>query len=132
MSLSLIFILALVSILSLAVVMTVLTRKWWSFKHLKISFPEIGEPPFSIFLKKTFGNAKLEKQIVLCWKKTERVVAQVFKQVGESRVALKIKEKTDHILGRNMVIPERETSSAFLKSIAEHKRKTQQEEVKEK
>ena len=126
MLLSPIFIFAAVSIFSAAGIALLLTRKWWGLKNLRVSFPDIGESAVSVFLKKSFGNAKLEKRFSLLWKRTEAIIFQFFVYFKKSRIVAKIKEKTDHILGKSRVIPERETSSVFLKSIAEHKKKTQE------
>ncbi len=129
MSFLLIFILVALSILSAVAVFLLLTRKWWRLKNLKVSFPDIDESFVIVLLKKTFGNAKLEKRISFWWGKTRMFAFQLARRFKESTVALKIKEKTDHLLGKSRAIPEKETSSVFLKSIAEHKKKMQEEEV---
>ena len=131
MPLSLISVLAILSVISAAGVCLILTRKWWSLKNLKVSFPDVGESALSVFLKKTFGNAKLEKRISLWWGRSNALALRLAARFKESAVALKIKEKADHILGKSRAIPEKETSSVFLKSIAEHKKKTREEEEEE-
>ncbi len=124
----LIFIFAVLSILSAAGVALILTHKWWSLKNLKVSFPDIGESSISVFLKKTFGNGKFEKKISSWWGNIRIFAFQLTARFNQSGIAVKIKEKTDHFLGKSRAIPEKETSSVFLKSIAEHKKKTQEEQ----
>ena len=128
MSLSPLFIFAIVSAVSAVAIIALLTRTWWSLKNLRVSFPAIGESAASAFLKKTFGSGKLEKKAVLWWGKSRTVALWLSARFLESRFVAKLKEKVDRILGKKMAIPDRETSSVFLKSIAEHKKKTREEE----
>ncbi len=106
-------------------------RLQW-IKKIRISFPETSERFFDSLLKHGFGNGKIEKYASRCMSVSQDVAVRCALYARNHNLTLKIKNKVknrvDRFLGKSAAIPDRETSSVFLKSIAEYKKHTHEEE----
>jgi len=103
-------------------------RLHW-LRKIRISFPEtFGESFFDRFLKAAFGNEKVERFLLRWGRNARRLFLFLVQYASEHPLTIKAKDRMDRLLGKKATIPERETSSFFLKSIAEHKRKMRAEE----
>ncbi len=132
---SLIFIFAIVAVVSAAGIFGLFAYRLQWIKKIRISFPETSEHFFDSLLQHGFGNEKIEKYASRCWNVSQDVVVRCAVYAKSHNLTLKVKEKikdrVDRFLGKKVAIPDRETSSAFLKSIAEHKKKMKEEEQQE-
>ena len=126
MPLTLIFaIIAAVSTVCLAIFFW--RRLQWMQKA-RISFPDTENSAFNKFMMNTFGGGKIEKHAVRVFKMARTTVVSCYAHARSLPVVSRIKNRADHIFGKKISIPKRETSSVFLKSIALHKRKMREEE----
>ena len=129
---SFIFIFAIVAAVSTAGILGLFAYRLQWIKKIRISFPETSEHFFDSLLQHGFGNEKIEKYTSRCWNVSQDVVVRCAAYAKGHNLTLKIKDKikdrVDRFLGKKMTIPDRETSSVFLKSIAEYKKKMHERE----
>lgn len=98
-------------------------RLQW-LKKIRVSFPEESGRFLDSFLKNGFGNEKIERYASRCWSASRETTIRCTGYLKSHQITAKIKERADRFLGKRVMIPDRETSSVFLRSIAEHKKKT--------
>ena len=125
---SLILIFAIIAAVSTAGILGLFAYRLQWIKKIRVSFPETREHFFNSLLQRGFGNEKIEKYASRCLDISQDVMAQCATYVKGHGLTLKMKDRMDRFLGKSAAIPDRETSSAFLKSIAEHKKKMHEEE----
>ena len=123
-------ILAIASLASAVAVFALFAYQLQWMKKIRLSFPDIDESAFFVALKKHLGSGKIEKK-VFAWLDAFfvavlRVGRWLQAHPAMSKVTSKIKDRADRLLGKNLVIPERETSSVFLKNISAYKKKMQE------
>lgn len=124
----LIFIFAGIAAVSAAGVLGLFAYRLQWLKKIHLSFPETGEHFLNSLLQHGFGNEKIEKYASRCWEASQKILFQCAAYTKEHKLTLKIKDRVDRFLGKKTEIPDRETSSIFLKSIAEYKNKPRDEE----
>ncbi|MBI3019918.1 MAG: hypothetical protein HYY60_01160 [Parcubacteria group bacterium] len=124
----LILIFAIIAAVSTAGILGLFAYRLQWIKKIRVSFPETSEHFFVSLLQYGFGNEKIEKYASRCWDVSQDAVVRCAAYVKSHGLTLKMKDRVDRFLGKSAAIPDRETSSVFLKSIAEHKKKMQEEE----
>ena len=110
-----------------AVVGMFLYRFRW-LQRMRISFPDLDGSFFDKMIAAVFGGGKIEKFLTRQGKWLLASALATAAYCRETRLAYWMEDRVQRILGKKKTIPERETSSFFLKSIAEHKRKMRAEE----
>ena len=125
---SFILVFALVSFVTAFGIILMLGYRWLKIKDTKVSFPEdFHESFFDILLKKLFSDEKLEKQIIKQCSLAGNRAIQSIAQLRQNIVLMRARNRTHYFFRKRKVVPEKKTSSLFLKSIAEHKRKAHEE-----
>lgn len=124
----LIFIFAIVAAVSAAGILGLFAYRLQWIRKIRISFPETGEHLLDSFLRNGFGNEKIEKYASRCLDVSQDVAVRCAAYAKSHNLTLKAKDRIDRFLGKKTLIPDRETSSVFLKSIAEYKKKMHEEE----
>ena len=128
-------ILAIASLASAVAVFALFAYQLQWMKKIRLSFPDIDESAFFVALKKHLGSGKIEKQVFVWIDAFLRAMLRVGVWLQAHPVASRLKDRADRLLGKKVVIPERETSSVFLKNISAYKKKMQEsreEETEEK
>lgn len=125
---SFIFIFAGIAAVSTAGILGLFAYRLQWLKKLHLSFPETGEHFLNSLLQHGFGNEKIEKYASRSWKISQKILIQCAVYAKEHALTLKVSDRIDRFLGKKMEIPARETSSVFLKSIAEYKNKPREAE----
>ena len=124
-----IYILASASVITALVLVLMLSRRWREFKNGHRVIPAEEEDVFlQRILNIFFDEKKLEKKYKKWLRTGKKNIAHYSSRLKKSRLVEYLKKRLKRFLGRGKDIPQKETTSLFLKSIAEHKKKMRAEE----